>query len=97
MQISSVNDVLSSLQQTTGTKSTSSSGGFSDIFSEALLNATETDTVAQTENENLLTGETDSIHTPVIAAQKAELALSLAVQVRNKVIEAYHEIMNMQV
>jgi len=49
------------------------------------------------ENENLLTGETDSIHTPVIAGQKAELALSLAVQVRNKVIEAYHEIMNMQV
>jgi flagellar hook-basal body complex protein FliE len=33
----------------------------------------------------------------MIAAEKAEIALKLMVQVRNKMIEAYHEVMKMQV
>jgi flagellar hook-basal body complex protein FliE len=33
----------------------------------------------------------------MIAAEKADLALKLMVQVRNKIIDAYHEVMKMQV
>lgn len=42
-------------------------------------------------------GETDDLVQVVTAAEEASVALQLAVQVRNKVIEAYQEIMRMQV
>ncbi|GIV15896.1 MAG: flagellar hook-basal body complex protein FliE [Armatimonadota bacterium] len=42
-------------------------------------------------------GETDDLVRVVTAAEEASLALQLAVQVRNKVVEAYQEIMRMQV
>ncbi|MCS6948880.1 MAG: flagellar hook-basal body complex protein FliE [Armatimonadota bacterium] len=43
------------------------------------------------------TGETDDLVRVVTASEEASVALQLAVQVRNKVIEAYQEIMRMQV
>lgn len=47
--------------------------------------------------QQLLTGNVDDVHQVMIAAEKASVALQLTVQVRNKVIEAYQEIMRMQV
>jgi flagellar hook-basal body complex protein FliE len=46
--------------------------------------------------EKVAQGEED-IHNAFIALEKADLALGIAVQVRNKVVEAYQEIMRMQV
>lgn len=46
-------------------------------------------------NEQFLIGEVDE-NTVMIASAQAELSLSLTSQVRNKVIEAYQEIMRMQ-
>jgi flagellar hook-basal body complex protein FliE len=46
-------------------------------------------------NDQFLLGEVDE-NKVMIAAQQAELSLSLTSQVRNKVIEAYQEIMRMQ-
>ena len=42
-------------------------------------------------------GETDNIHNVMIAGSKANLALQMTIQVRNKVMDAYNEIMNMQI
>lgn len=42
-------------------------------------------------------GETDDLVRVITAAEEASIALQLAVQVRNKVVEAYQEIMRMQV
>jgi len=41
-------------------------------------------------------GKEEDLHRAIIALEKANLALGLTVQVRNKVIEAYQEIMRMQ-
>lgn len=46
---------------------------------------------------DLLTGNTDDLADLMIAAQKSEIALNLTIAIRNKAIEAYKEIMNMQV
>ena len=46
---------------------------------------------------NLVSGNLEDVHTAMIAMQKAKLALDLTIQVRNKVLEAYQEIMRMQV
>jgi flagellar hook-basal body complex protein FliE len=47
--------------------------------------------------QELATGKSQNIHETMIAAEKADIALRLMVQVRNKMIEAYQEIMRMQV
>lgn len=46
---------------------------------------------------DLSSGNLEDVHTAMIAMQKAKLALDLTIQVRNKVLEAYQEIMRMQV
>ena len=48
-------------------------------------------------NAALAAGEVDGISQVVIAAQKAELSLQLTMQVRNKALSAYQELMRMQV
>lgn len=44
----------------------------------------------------LITGDADNIHEVMIAAQKAEITLDFSVQVKNKALEAYKEIMRIQ-
>jgi flagellar hook-basal body complex protein FliE len=45
----------------------------------------------------LVSGQIDDVHTAVIALQKAQLSLSLTVEVRNKMLDAYSEMMRMQI
>jgi flagellar hook-basal body complex protein FliE len=42
-------------------------------------------------------GQDIEIHDLMIALQQTEVAFDLAVQVRNKIVEAYQEIMRMQI
>jgi flagellar hook-basal body complex protein FliE len=44
-----------------------------------------------------LSGEGPELHSTILAAQKAELSMELFLQVRNKVVQAYQEIMRSQV
>ena len=46
--------------------------------------------------QKFLTGENEELHTTVLAAQRAEITFDLGLQVRNKVVSAYQEIMRMQ-
>ena len=47
--------------------------------------------------QELATGKTDDIAGVMITSEKADIALRAMVQVRNKIIDAYQEIMKMQV
>ncbi len=53
--------------------------------------------VSNDEVNNLLTGKSDNLHQAVIAMQEAGVAFNLMVEVRNKLVESYQEIMRMQV
>lgn len=70
-------------------------------FRDMLLQAMEEVNAMQVEadrlSEKLVTGEVQDVAQVMIASQKAELSLQLAIQVRNKILEAYQEIMRMQV
>ncbi len=52
---------------------------------------------ADTQAIKLATGDVEDVHKAMIAMNKAKLAFDLTLQVRNKVVEAYQEIMRMQV
>jgi len=70
---------------------------FSSLLSDALNKLDNTQMEAEQAAVAMATGQSDDFHTPVIAMEKASLALGLAVTVRNKVLDAYHEIMRMQI
>ncbi|REJ36411.1 MAG: flagellar hook-basal body complex protein FliE [Bacillota bacterium] len=45
----------------------------------------------------LAAGQADNLHEVMIAVERASIALELTIAIRNKLVEAYHEIMRMQV
>lgn len=80
-------------------KVSGSKGGesFADTLSKAIDNVDQLQKVADVKMQKLATGENKNVADVMIATEKADIALKLMVQVRNKVINAYNEIMKMQV
>lgn len=70
---------------------------FADTLKTAIGSVNESQKTADKAMQNLATGKTDNVADVMIAAEQAELALKLMVQVRNKIVDAYQEIMKMQV
>jgi flagellar hook-basal body complex protein FliE len=70
---------------------------FADTLKEAIGNVNELQKESDAKVEALATGKTDDIAGVMITAEKAEIALRAMVQVRNKIIDAYQDIMKMQV
>ncbi|MCF6410563.1 flagellar hook-basal body complex protein FliE [Pseudalkalibacillus salsuginis] len=66
-------------------------------FKDMLHKVNEAQIKSDIETEKLITGKTDNLHNVMITAEKASITLNTAVEVRNKAIEAYQEIMRMQV
>jgi len=70
---------------------------FSSLLKNALDKVNELQIQSEEYKQLLATGEVDSIHDVTIAAEKASVALQLTLSIRNKVVEAYQEIMRMQI
>lgn len=70
---------------------------FGDTLKEAIHKVNELQQSADTKMQQLATGETMDIADVKISAEKADIALRLMTSVRNKMIDAYNEIMKMQV
>ncbi|MBP2642414.1 MAG: Flagellar hook-basal body complex protein fliE [Firmicutes bacterium] len=70
---------------------------FGEFLTQALNDVNKAQQDAKQASNNLATGKIQDISEVVIASEKATLALQLTMQVRNKVVDAYQEIMRMQV
>ena len=75
---------------------TSQPGAFQSALESAIGRVEELRTTASQSVERFLTGENEELHGTVLATQRAELAFELFLQVRNKVVQAYQEVMRMQ-
>lgn len=71
--------------------------GFGDFLNEALAKVEDAQKDAATAARRLAVGDIRDVSEVMIASEKASLALQLTVQVRNKVLEAYQEMMRMPV
>lgn len=71
--------------------------GFGDMLAQAIEKVSQQELEAESLGLAMAAGQVADFHTVTIAAQKAELALDLTLAVRNKVLDAYQEIMRMQV
>ena len=70
---------------------------FADTLKDAVGSVNQLSQAADIQVQKLATGETKNIPEVMIATEKAAVAFKLLMQVRNKVIDAYQEIMKMQV
>jgi flagellar hook-basal body complex protein FliE len=71
--------------------------GFAKELTKALDSLNELQHTAEAQSMKLVLGEVEELHEVTVAMEQAKLSLQLAVQVRNKLVEAYQEIARMQV
>ena len=76
---------------------TDTNESFVSALRDALQPIAQTEAVNNAGTMELISGDLNAIHTTLIDAEKAEIALQLTLQIRNKVIDAYSEIMRMSV
>lgn len=68
---------------------------FANIFNSFVTQADEQYNIAEEGTQALLTGETDNLAQVMIDSAKAETSLNMVIQIRNKVLDAYNEVMRM--
>lgn len=90
------NEVVGNIEQ-----SGEAEGAKGSTFFDALQNSMEEVNKNQLEADSsikdLIAGKTKNIHETMLQLQKADLSLKTMMQVRNKILEAYKEIIKMQV
>ena len=70
---------------------------FADVLKAGLGEVSNLQAEASDLAAKFAAGETDNIHQVLIAGEKADIALQLATAVRSKLLDAYQEIMRMQI
>jgi flagellar hook-basal body complex protein FliE len=70
---------------------------FQDIFKEAIQNVKSTEKDLTTQEYLLATGQIDDAHTVPAAAAKAQLSAELLTALRNKALEAYNEMIRINI
>lgn len=70
---------------------------FSDLLEKSLDKVNQMQKEKEEYKNLLIMGEVDNLHDVTIAAEKANIALQMTLSIRNKMVEAYKEIMRMQI
>lgn len=96
MKIDSISNI-GSMVENKGVNAQKGKTSFSEILKDSIQKVGELEKNADQEAIKLAKMETQDIHNTMIAIEKADLTFQLMMQVRNKIIGAYEEIMRMQV
>ena len=70
---------------------------FRDVLESAVNNVNQTDAEVMNQQYLLATGQSDDIHNMTIASTKAQLAVDFMVQLRNRAMDSYSEIMRINI
>lgn len=86
-------------QDAGGTAGTSSAAGkdFKQYLMESLQQVNQLQQEADAKVDGLLTGQSDNVVEVFSAVRKADVAFSLLMEMRNKMLDAYQEIRQMQI
>lgn len=87
--------VVCSPEMMTGLPPVSNGGLFGNVVERFVADTNAQQLAADQSVQRLATGQSDSVHETMLALAKADLSLRVFVEVRNKVIDAYQEIMRM--
>src|SRR5580693_9737351 len=75
--------------------SSAGGGSFRDVLSSAINEVEGAHNAASQSVEKFLSGEGEDLHSTILASQRADLEFQMFMQVRNKVVSAYEEVMKM--
>lgn len=76
---------------------TTNTTDFMSVLADAINQTNEYQVISDQYAEKLVTGEVENLHDVIIAGQKADISVRLLTAVRGKILEAYQEIMRMQI
>lgn len=94
--ISNIAPLASTIAGIPSAAGASTSGTFQQVLQSTIGTIEGLNNNADVAVQKFLSGQNEDLHTTVLATQQAEMAFQLGLQVRNKVVSAYQEIMKMQ-
>jgi flagellar hook-basal body complex protein FliE len=103
MDLSTIESDLRSLSGGAGTSAkggigaTEDKGEFLNLLKEGISDVNKGMRESEKASMDLATGKSSNIHETMLSVSKAELGFNMLVQLRNKAIEAYQDVMRMQV
>lgn len=71
-------------------------GSFGNMLNDAIKQVNDVEKSSQGELQKFLSNESD-LHSVMLSLEKADLSFQVMMQVRNKIVQAYQEIMKSQV
>jgi flagellar hook-basal body complex protein FliE len=89
--------LLAGAGQAGGSVAAPTGQGFSKVLDQLVGSVESKQTQANAITRNVLVGDQGQLHQSVIAMQEASVAFSLMVEVRNKMVDSYQELMRMPV
>jgi flagellar hook-basal body complex protein FliE len=72
-------------------------GSFGDVFNGFLKDVNSSIQDAGTSVNKMVAGQVNDVHEVMIAMEKASVSLNLAVEIRNRILDSYREVMRMTV
>ena len=88
---------LEALTRQTREDGSSPGGGIGQNFEKLLQEVNQQKLHAEAKQVELLTSKNKDIHGTMIALEKADISMRLMMQIRNKLVSAYEEVMRMQI
>lgn len=85
------------LRTATSANNSSDGSSFAGVVKDALGSLEQSQAGAEKEIAKAVTGDSTDLHRTIVSLQSADLNFQLGLQVRNKLVGAYEEIMKMQV
>lgn len=86
-----------SLDDVTKTSGTEKVGGFGDVLKQKLTELNDSQLSADSAAQDMATGKVEDVAQTMMRIEHANMSLSLATSIRNKAVEAYQDILRMQV
>lgn len=77
-------------------KGASNAIGFSELVSQGLVHVNQQLLTSQTDLQNLAVGNVQNLHQIMIRLEESKLSFQLMMQVRSRLLEAYQDVMKMQ-
>ena len=71
--------------------------GFAQMFEKFIKGVDQKKKISKNATQDLILGRSDNIHEAVVKSQEAGVAFNLMIEVRNKLVDSYKELMRMQV
>ncbi len=97
MKVNNIADNVKFINKSATNKVETKEFSFSSFLSNAIDKVDNAEKVSNAFDQQLAAGNIENIHSAMIAAQKAEITLNFAMEVRTKVIEAYKELTRLQI